>query len=155
MKNNRYPLKVTPENKKIKLRLRDATKIVQFKKKSFEFKVSTLAENKGVFNQEVSFSNPNKSEMFLFLEKISWDPSKTLIDGIIKIWGAYPSGQTEKIYNSKISPQSLEGKRNINLTYSIKEGAEIKVSFECVELDGANPKYSLVYKWLDPLLAKK
>jgi len=155
MKNNRYPLKVTPENKKSKLKLQDATKKVQFKKKSFEFKASTMEEKKGIFNHEFSFLNPNKSEMYLFVEKISWDPSLTLIDATIRISGAYPGGQTEKIYNSKIALQSIEGRRNINLTYSIKEGAEIKVSFECKGLEETDPKYSLLYKWLDPLSVKK
>jgi hypothetical protein len=155
MKYKPYQPKATPENRRINQKSGDATKKVEFKKKSFEFKASTLEECKGVFNQEASFSNPNKSEMFLFIEKISWDPAKTLVNGIIKIAGDYPGGQTEKIYNSKISTQAGDGKRNINLTYTIKEGAEIKVNFECVEIPGENQKYSLLYKWLNPLLAKK
>jgi hypothetical protein len=152
MRNKPYAPKVNPESKNIKSRSGDPKKLVQFKKKSFEFKASTMEEKKGIFNQEISFLNPNKSEMYLFIEKISWDPLADLIDGVIKISGTYPGGQTEKIYNSKIASKALEGRRNINLTYSIKEGAEIKVSFECGELDGANPNYSMVYKWLDPKL---
>jgi hypothetical protein len=150
MKTNPYPPKVTPENKKIKSKSGDATKIVQFKKKTFQFKVSTMEEKKGIFNQEISFLNPNKGEMYLFVGKISWDQSITLIDAIIQILVTYPGGQTEKIYNSKITTQSVEGRRNINLTYSIKEAAEIKVIFECKGLDEPNPNYSIVYKWLDP-----
>ncbi len=155
MKNNPFTPKVPLQNKRSNLKSGDTTKTVEFKKKSFEFKASTLEECKGVFNHEVSFSNPNKSEMFLFIEKIFWHPSKTLVDGIIKIVAAYPGGQTEKIYNSKITLQSSGAKRNINLTYTIKEGAEIKVNFECLHIDGENQKYSLLYKWLDPSLAKK
>ena len=85
MKPYNYKPKASPENRNIKSRQGDATKKVEFKKKSFEFKASTMEEKKGIFNQELSFSNPNKSEMYLFLEKISWDRSITLIDAVIKI----------------------------------------------------------------------
>jgi len=154
MKPYPFPPKATPENKKNRFKSGDATKKVEFKKKSFEFKASTMEETKGIFNQEISFSNPNKSEMFLFIEKISWDRSYFLIDAVIKISASYPGGQTDKIYNSKIASKLPDGRRNINLTYTIKEGAEIKVSFECGESEASKPSYFLVYKWLDPKLTK-
>ena len=146
--------KAARENKKSKVKVVDVTKTVQFKKKAFEFKASSMEGKKGTFNQEFSFSNPNKKEMFLFIERFTWDPSKPLFDGVIKISVAYPNVLPEKLYNSKIVQQSLEGKRNINLTYTIKEGAEIKVSFECGGYDTSNPNYGLVYKWLDPQFGK-
>jgi hypothetical protein len=154
MKPNPFLPKVSPDNRKIQLKSGNARKKVEFKKKSFEFKASSMEEKTGIFNQEISFSNPNKSEMYLFIEKISWDRSYNLIDAIIKISASYPDGQIQKIYNSKIAPRLPEGRRNINLTYTIKEGGEIKVSFECAELDASNPSYSLVYKWLDPKSTK-
>jgi hypothetical protein len=154
MRKNRFSFKATPENTKGKFKLADPTKKVEFKKKKFEFKASSMEQKKGVFNQEISFANPNKSEMFLFVEKIYWDPSKTLLDGVIKISAAYPDGQSQKMYNSKIATQPAEGKRNINLTYSVKEGALIKVGFECRELGEESINYSLVYKWLDPQFGK-
>jgi hypothetical protein len=154
MKHKPFKPKAAQENRKDKVKLVDATKIVSFKKKSFEFKASTMEGKKGTFNQETSFSNPNKKEMYLFVEKFSWDPTKALMDGVIKISVSYAGAEAVKLYNSKIVPQSTEGKRNINLTYTIKEGAEIKVSFECRGFDIANPNYGFVYKWLDPQLGK-
>ena len=154
MRKKRFPPKPPQGNKKSKVKVVDLTKVVSFKKKSFGFKASTMEGKKGTFNQEFSFSNPNKKEMFLFIERFAWDPTRPLFDGVIKISVSYPNVPAEKLYNSKIVQQSLEGKRNINLTYTIKEGAEIKVNFECIGFDTGNPHYSVVYKWLDPLVGK-
>src|ERR1700758_3448685 len=114
MRKNRFPPKPAQGNKKSKFKIVDVTKMVSFKKKSFEFKASTMEGKKCTFNQEASFFNPNKKEMFLFVEKFSWDPTKPLFDGVIKILVSYPNVPAEKLYNSKIAPQSTEGKRNIN-----------------------------------------
>ena len=155
MKNRSFSSKVTHENKKVKANTSNPTKIVLFKKKSFQFKASEMEQKKEKFNQIISFSSPDKKVMYLFVEKISWELSKALNGATIMISVSYPEGQTETLYNSKKIPQLIKGVRNINLTYIVKENAEIKVSFECIGYDIMYPNYFLAYKWLDPQSGRK
>src|SRR5665213_1985836 len=155
MKNRFSSSKATPENKKAKANTSNPTKIVLFKRRSFDFKANTMEEKKEKFNQAISFSNPDKKVMYLFVEKIYWELSQALNGATVTITVSYPDGTGDTLYNSRKIPQLIKGVRNINLTYIIEENAEIKVSFECMGYDMLYPNYFLVYKWLDPQSGKK
>ena len=155
MKNRFSSSKATPENKKAKLNTSNATKIVLFKRKSFQFKASEMEQKKEKFNNIISFKNPDKKMMYLFVEKIYWELSQALNGATVSIIVSYPDGTGDTLYNSRKIPQLIKGVRNINLTYIINEGAEIKVSFECMGYDMMYPNYFLVYKWLDPHTGRK
>lgn len=157
-KKNRFPsFKAAPKYKKPKANtpkpvkdIASPTKVVEFKKKRFEFKANTMELKKEKFNNVITFSNPNNKPMFLFIEKMWWELTKALNGATITIAVLNPDGSGQIIYNSRKIQQLPKGIRNINLTYSIPEKAEIRVNFECTVFDAGHPHYFIVYKWLDP-----
>jgi hypothetical protein len=146
--------KVAKENTPQKSRSQDRNRFVNFKKRTFEFKQSTIEQKSKKFNEAISLASPNSKEMYLFIDKFSWTPSKALLDAAIKISVSYPDGKSDVLYNSKTVSQLALGIRNVNLSYSIKEAGVVTVNFECVRYDPACPDYTFAYKWLDPQKAK-
>ncbi|HWY98989.1 MAG TPA: hypothetical protein VNY36_07890 [Bacteroidia bacterium] len=146
--------KVAQENTTQKSRSQDRNRFVNFKKRTFEFKQSTIEQKSKKFNEAISLASPNNKEMYLFVDKFSWTPSKALLDAAIKISVSYPDGKSDVLYNSKTVSQLALGIRNVNLSYSIKEAGVVTVNFECARYDPACPDYTFVYKWLDPQKAK-
>ncbi len=154
MKKRPTIYKAPKENKDQKSKTQDRNRFVNFKKRTFEFKQSTIEQKSKKFNEAITLTSPNNKEMYLFIDKFSWTPSKALLDAAIKISVSYPDGKSDVLYNSKTVSQLALGIRNVNLSYSIKEAGVVTVNFECARYDLAYPDYAFVYKWLDPQKAK-
>ncbi|HTA83446.1 MAG TPA: hypothetical protein VK783_10945 [Bacteroidia bacterium] len=160
---NRTPLPtVTPEKKAfqpkkpLQPKPDNTIKNVLFKGKAFDFRVSTLESKEETFNKQISFSNPDKNETYLYIHRFLWRADTQLINAAISISVSSKDGKAKTIYQSNnISQSASKGMRKVNMSYVIPEGAEIKVAFECMGYDARHPKYSLEYKWLDPSSGKR